>query len=214
MTDRRVRQGDCISSLASDCGFHPDTIWNEPDNQELKAKREDSNVHHPNDVVTIPEKRTGEATGETGKRHSFRRKGRPERLRIICLDYEREPIRHTAYDLWIDGTHRNGTTDGEGLVDEAIPPDAKIGKMVVGENGDREEYKLLIGQLDPGRVEEDVAESVGQLLDEHPARRGRDREEPQPRNAKQADDDSLHHGFPPSQAEILAHARRPVETGS
>ena len=149
MTDRRVRQGDCISSLASDFGFHPDTIWNEPDNQELKAKREDSNVLHPNDVVTIPEKRTGEATGETGKRHSFRRKGRPERLRIICLDYEREPIRHTAYDLWIDGTHRNGTTDGEGLVDEAIPPDAKTGKLVVGENGDREEYKLLIGQLDP-----------------------------------------------------------------
>lgn len=37
----QVGPGDCIVSIAYDNGFHPDTLWDHPENAELKALRHD-----------------------------------------------------------------------------------------------------------------------------------------------------------------------------
>jgi N-acetylmuramoyl-L-alanine amidase len=150
MSILRVRPGDCVWSLAVENGFDVDTVWNEPDNRELKSRRDDPNVLQPDDVVRIPEKRARQEHGGTERRHRFRRKGVPGRLRIVLLDHERQPLRGASYDLWIDGTvHYRGWADDDGLVDVAIPPGARKGELFVDGEEDRHEYELLLGHLDP-----------------------------------------------------------------
>ena len=39
-----IQDGDCISSVAMRHGFFPGTLWNHPDNMELKKLRRDPNV--------------------------------------------------------------------------------------------------------------------------------------------------------------------------
>ena len=69
--NHQVKQGDCISSIAFENGFFPDTIWNHPSNAELKKKREDPHVLLPGDMVFIPDKRPKEVSEPTNQVHKF-----------------------------------------------------------------------------------------------------------------------------------------------
>ena len=51
----QAREGDCISSIAYENGLFPNTLWNHPDNAELKRNRKDMNLLEVGDVVKIPE---------------------------------------------------------------------------------------------------------------------------------------------------------------
>jgi N-acetylmuramoyl-L-alanine amidase len=141
-----VKQGDCISSIACEFGFLPDTIWNDPANSALKDKRKDPNILFPGDIVSIPDVRTKEQTGGVDQKHVFKKKGVPERLRII-LRADDEPIANESYTLDIDGKLVSGKTNGDGLLDEPIPPNAKEVKLLLGE--ERTEYSLKLGTLNP-----------------------------------------------------------------
>ena len=77
-----VAAGDCISSIAIAHGFDWDTVWNHPKNAELKNRRRDPNVLRPGDVVFVPERELRHEQGATQKRHIFRMKGVPARLRM------------------------------------------------------------------------------------------------------------------------------------
>src|SRR5882724_13489186 len=98
----KVEQGDCISSIAFEYGFYPDTIWNYPANSELKKKREDPNVLFPGDVVTIPDRRPIEFSKPTTARHKFRLKNIPAKLRLRLLTLEGQPRANEKYVLEID----------------------------------------------------------------------------------------------------------------
>lgn len=151
MPEYTVRQGDSIISIAYRNGFFWETIWDHPDNAELKERREDPNVLYPGDVVFIPEKQEKEETCGTDQTHRFRRKGALEELRIVLKDEEGEPRANMSYLLTIDGSNINGTTDGDGLLVESILPDASQGRLIVlDEQGNElEEYELALGHLDP-----------------------------------------------------------------
>lgn len=142
-------QGECISSIAFRHGFFPDTIWNHPDNAELKRLRRDPNVLLAGDVVQVPDLRPKEVDAATEECHRFRRKGVPEKLRIKIEDEAGEPIANAPYEITIDGKHRRGTTDADGWVIESIPPDAQGGTLVVGKEGEEQEHELNLGHLDP-----------------------------------------------------------------
>ena len=82
MSEHRVQQGDCLLSLAKEHGFDWETLWNHPDNAELKRQREDPNALKPGDVVAIPERREKQEDASGESRTQFRRTGALARLRL------------------------------------------------------------------------------------------------------------------------------------
>lgn len=81
----QIREGDCISSIAYEHGFFPDTLWNHPDNTELKQNRKDMNLLEVGDIVNIPEKEEKEESAAPEQKHRFRKKGVPAKLRMKIL---------------------------------------------------------------------------------------------------------------------------------
>jgi len=141
-----VEQGDCISSIAFEHGFFPDTIWNHPNNAALKAKRKDPNVLLPGDIVFVPDKRLKEVPRTTEQLHRFRCKGVPEKLKLQLL-LNGVPRAQVSYKITLeDDLVLSGKTDGQGRLQHSIPPNAKAGKLVVN---DEEAYELRLGELNP-----------------------------------------------------------------
>ena len=143
-----VKQGDCISSIAFEHGFFPETIWNHPGNAELKKKRKDLNILMPGDIVFVPDKRLKEIGKPTNQVHKFRVKNVPAKLDLV-LKYYGEPIKNEPYKLDIDGLKSTGKTTSEGKISISIPPTARRGKLIVGEGEKQIEYDLDLGRLDP-----------------------------------------------------------------
>jgi len=160
MPDRKytVKQGDCISSIAFAHNLFPETIWDHPDNAELKKLRKDPNSLFPGDSVVIPEKQLKEEDCQTEQKHRFRRKGVPEKLRLQFLAGDEEddaPRKGIPYILDITTQkgrpvpQKKGYTDDNGFLDESIPPDAIKGEIVLDEGDDEEVYEIMLGHIDP-----------------------------------------------------------------
>jgi putative peptidoglycan binding protein len=141
-----AQQGDSVISLSETHGFFADTIWNDPGNANLRERRADMNVLMPGDTVVIPDKRPRVEKRATGARHSFRRKGVPAFFRLQVYDMH-IPRANQPYELTVDGVTRKGTTNGEGILEEYVPPLAKSGELIIGE--DRFRIQLQFGHLDP-----------------------------------------------------------------
>jgi Putative peptidoglycan binding domain/LysM domain len=155
-TPYKVKAGDCLSSIAYEQGFFPDTLWNHPDNSELKQNRKDPNVLMPGDVVSIPDKALKEASKPAGQKHRFKKKGVPAKLKV-CLMKKGKPRKNEKFRLIIDGIPVEGTTDGKGFVEKPLPPNARQGKLIVGEGANKEVYLLQFGQVDPIDTDTGVA---------------------------------------------------------
>ena len=144
-----VQQGDCVSSIAAEHGLLPETIWNDPANADLKKKRDNGNILYPGDVITIPDIRIREETRPTTQRHVFKRKGVPEKFKIILLDDRDLPRKGLKYVLVIDGERREGTTKGDGSIEEPISPKAQSGMLTIYDGAHVEQHPLKLGHLDP-----------------------------------------------------------------
>ncbi len=144
----QVKQGDCISSIAFEHGFFPDTIWNHANNKQLKERRKDPNVLLPGDVVYIPDKQLKELSEPTNDVYKYRVMNVPAKFALRLL-FNGAPRKNEPYTLDIDGKVTNGQTDGDGFVKLSISPSAKRGSLVVGTGANQTRYALNLGQLDP-----------------------------------------------------------------
>jgi hypothetical protein len=147
-TQHAVQQGDCFSNIAEQYGIPWKTIWNHPDNAELKAKRKDPNVLFPGDMVSVPDKNLKEESRPVDARHKFKKKGEPTHVKIRLL-LDDEPRAGVRYQLVVDGTTSKGSTDGGGYLHELIPSDAQNGVLIVEEGTAQEIFQLGFGTLDP-----------------------------------------------------------------
>jgi len=143
-----AKQGECISSIARNRGLFWQTLWNHPNNAALKTKRKDPNILYPGDVIYIPGKTEKQESGATEKRHRFFKKGEPAKIKLQILFNDR-PRAKERYVLTIDGQHFSGQTDAQGRIKQPIPPNAKEGKLIVGEDEEQTEYVLQLGDMDP-----------------------------------------------------------------
>ena len=169
MAKHNVQQGESIGSIAKQSGMFWETIWNHPENAALKQKRDDPNVLRPGDEVFIPETQLNHVEGGTQTRHRFRVKGVPALLQIQFLLNEK-PRANEPYELDIDGLLSSGRTDGQGWINESIPPDAKKGKLTFDDEDQYEfQKRVLKSQLENLVLPEEHATlQAGHLLEDLP----------------------------------------------
>jgi N-acetylmuramoyl-L-alanine amidase len=141
-----VAQGESVISLSERYGFFAETLWNHPENAALKGSRKDMNTLLPGDVVFIPDLRPKEVPAATAKRHPFRRRGVPAKFHLQVFDGEK-PRADQQYQLTVDGRVSEGTTDGEGILHEWVPPGARQGELCIGP--DRFTASIRFGHMDP-----------------------------------------------------------------
>lgn len=133
-------------------------IYNHAENSALRASCPNPAVLRPGEKVFLPEKGTVEYQCATGRRHIFRVKKLEARLKFTVGDEERV-FANAPYEIRIDQETRTGTTDGDGLIDLKVQPDAKEAHIKVWPSGSTEpwEWTLRIGHLDPLDTDSGVA---------------------------------------------------------
>lgn len=140
-----AKEGDTISSIAYEHSLFPDTVWHDEQNKALRESR-DSDLLCLGDIVYIPEKVVKQECCASELKHTFRRKGVPDKLKMILLKYGR-PRAKQDFDMNIDGQFYGGTSDEDGLISISIPPDAKKGYLIIGK--DRQRIDIELGVMDP-----------------------------------------------------------------
>ena len=152
MQTHRVKQGDSLASLEETYGIPWQKIWYDDSNTDLRSKRKDPNILLPGDQVHIPDKEKREETCSSGSKHSFKLSC-PRPILKICLrvrmvDGEEVILNHEDYEIQFDvGQPKTGTTDGEGYIQESIPPRAKKASIAV--HSQNLTLPINLGHLDP-----------------------------------------------------------------
>jgi N-acetylmuramoyl-L-alanine amidase len=150
-----VKQGECLSSLAKKYGFADYmTIYDHPNNAELKAKRQNPNVVFPDDEIYIPDFELREVDAATERKHRFQLIGNKTVFRIVVKDGDGEPFASVRYELKIEKETYEGTTDQNGKLEQKIPADARKGALILFSDEEDERkvigmFSLDLGHLDP-----------------------------------------------------------------
>ena len=154
---------DWLSSIAELHGHLPETIWDHPNNSDLRAKREHGNVLRPGDVLYIPDVDPKAHSCGTDRRHRFRLKGVPEIFRVRLLDergYERVGLPYTL----IAGSRRlTGFTDAEGRIEAYVPTYVREGKLEITDRDQTETYDVSFSSLRPDDGEDGVRQRLVNL---------------------------------------------------
>lgn len=154
-----VEQGESVESVAAATGHAPETIWDAPENRELKAKRPDPHLLLPGDRLFVPPVKPTTFKVPTGSPASFVGKRPGSRLRLQVVE-EGKPRASEKYLLVVDGVEIRGTTDGDGWVEQPMDPRTRKAHLTVGEGERVLALELLLRALDP--VEE-VSGQQGRL---------------------------------------------------
>ncbi|MEA2560612.1 MAG: hypothetical protein QOH06_2116 [Acidobacteriota bacterium] len=148
-----VRQGDGMSSIASRTGHFWPTLWDDPANAGLKARRRDPEILLPGDMVVIPPLRIKTERLQTGHRYRFRRKGVPVLVRFSVRDVRGRTLAGRKYQLEVGEKVYEGVTDEEGRLEQYVAPVATEGRLTVLNDSPlyprRMSWTLRIGCLDP-----------------------------------------------------------------
>lgn len=144
-----VKQGDCIMSIAEANGFLWETVWNHPDNAELKQRRKDPDILFPGDIVVIPEITPRSESAPTDQLAKFLKKSNRVQIRLRLLDLKREPRANLEYTATVDGDNSSGRSDGDGYITLAVRPSDRELRLKVSEGSKTDEYTLPLGSIDP-----------------------------------------------------------------
>jgi hypothetical protein len=143
-----IKQGECLMTIALAKGFDPQTIWDHPDNAELKELRHTYQALLAGDRLVIPDLEEKEVAVSTDTVSHFKLNVGSVKLRLR-LTRHNQARADEAFELMIDGAAApiTGTTDGDGWIDQAIPADATRATLKLRDGV--ESYTLNLGHLDP-----------------------------------------------------------------
>lgn len=149
-----VTQGECLSSIAKKYGFAQwKTLYDHPENAELKKQRKNPSLLLPGDGVWIPEKEQKEVECAAGQKHRFTVKSPKALFRVVLKDGSGEHYGNKKYELTVGDRTWKGTTDGKGLVEQKIEQDAAEAQLVVWlDDKTSHAWTLRLGHLDPAET--------------------------------------------------------------
>lgn len=155
-----VKQGECLHRLAKQYGFADwKTIYEHEDNAELREKRPNPNALYPGDEVHIPEKERKDLALPTTTKHKLQIQRPRVMLRVEIRDESDEPVADKAFELAFGKKLYEGTTNGDGILEQKVEQSEEAGELTVWLTDDREAerymWEIRVGHLDP------VAETVG-----------------------------------------------------
>jgi Putative peptidoglycan binding domain len=155
MPTHTVEQGDHMSGIAEKYGFQSlDTIWNDPNNADLKKLRKDPHILFPGDQVFVPPLSVKSQPAPTTKLSTFTITIKLLRLNLKLLDINGDPIASKPVTIEVEGvTVPPPTTDGDGKTTSVILKSAKNGVLGLGDL----QFPLKVGHLDP------VEKQTGQI---------------------------------------------------
>jgi N-acetylmuramoyl-L-alanine amidase len=162
-----VEQGDHLPALAEEAGFSDwRTVWDAPENAELRAQRKEPGLLAPGDRVFLPDKQAGDGVRvPTGASARFRVKIRLPKLRVVVCGFDGKPLADTQVTVTVEGAEVHATTGADGLVELDLTPGAREATLEVNAMS----WTLQIGHLDP--VDTDTGlwarlRNLGYLVDE------------------------------------------------
>lgn len=148
----KVRQGECMESIAVKKGLFWQTIWDDDKNSKIKGLRKNPNALLEGDKLYIRPIEMKEDTAPSGAKHCYKRKGSITYLTLIILDEEEKPRANAPYLLTVDDEVFEASTNEKGEIKHAISPIAKKAHLVVkasDEENEDEDYELDLRCLDP-----------------------------------------------------------------
>ena len=154
-----VNQGDHLSRIAKQYGFADyRTIWNHPENAELKRARVNPHVLHPGDRLFVPERQIREESGATDQKHQYVVHKPPLMLRLVLENVYEEPIANARCELRGD-VEAEVTTGDDAEVERTISPLVRNLRLTIrdAQTAIRDvALPMRVGDLDP------VEETSGQ----------------------------------------------------
>jgi len=113
MSEHVVKQGEYLSKIAKVYGLADYlTIWNHPQNADLKKKRQNPNVLFPGDKLFIPPRELKEESRSTEKKYRFEVKRKKLMLRLTLEDAFLRPIADANCD--VEATRKIGARENAG----------------------------------------------------------------------------------------------------
>lgn len=110
-----VQEGDCVNSIAFERGLYWEAVWNHGNNAQLKQLRKNPNILKPGDTLHVPDLTLEEQSRATNKRHKFKLKGVPVKLRLRIMEVPKgSPTQNS-------NTQENSQTDGQTTSGQAQP---------------------------------------------------------------------------------------------
>jgi hypothetical protein len=147
VTTHKVRQGECLETIAAQHGWLAQALWDQPENEGLQALRRDMHCLLPGDVVNVPARRPRDEPVPTGGVGRFQLAVELPKLRVRLLD-DAKPRAGEAYRLeYDDGQVLEGSTNAAGWVQQPLPLGVRRAVLVLKDGTER--YELAVGELDP-----------------------------------------------------------------
>lgn len=155
-----VRPGEHLSMIAAAYGFSdPKALYDHPSNAAFKKKRPNPDVIHPGDKIEIPERKIKEVEVQAGKVHTFKVKLPTKFLHLVIRDRIGNLVKNEPFELTVGKSVIQGTTTGEGVIDERIPADATSATLRIKKH----RWQLKVGDLNPVEETEDGGVTGAQM---------------------------------------------------
>lgn len=148
MLTHKVKDGECMDSIAARYGFPSGTLLFEHAlNARLREMRRDPGVLMPGDEVVIPDRTAGKADVQTGTSFIIEVKAPRRRLRLALRDGDDVAISNQPWT--VEGERGQalaaGLTDVEGQLEASLP--ANVTHVAVYAAG--LSFRVAVGFLDP-----------------------------------------------------------------
>ncbi len=148
MGNHTVEQGEHLALIAEEAGFRDAlTVWNAPENAELRKQRDNPYVLFPGDVIFVPEKTPKTVSVPTTQHHVFVVKIDTLKLQLRLLDFDNRPLANVPAVLEVEDATFDLVSSGAGAIEHEVPRSARTGRLKVADFGI--EIALSIGELDP-----------------------------------------------------------------